>query len=865
MADIPKIPREISEIMAADKVTVKRASVIQNSEFIAYAEYQASRKKLTKEEKQKISRDDWNARLSDEQIKPVEQPPTVVDISIKEPAKPKIIDPHRGRFVKVNYNLTKEKDKASVFMDQRSMSDEMFGVPNNYKPLGMKEFPSRPIVPDEPKRDPKGRFYKKNTNVPLESLSDAIHVGDQPMTPMADSALAGFTKKSFNTQNFPEAHTVHEPYAAQQARTRNEQLLKWLGHGLISDNKLDASGSGTNYPLGGVHDRHTTSPQKDKKYVNDKDLLQAIKNNKEGNSSGLHTGILKEISATLKQIQKNTGGDKEETGKYGFLSPWRKEQQHDKERDERSMRRKKKGKKKNTKGTFLQSFLGTEAGSGIGGMTGGTVRNLPGLLGQGLKAFLPEIVAGLALTIGAIFVAKGLLQSDNKTVIERQGDLDKTRKDATTGAAQSKENPTTLKGTIGSGEIDTKQFNSLPNDIEKEKYLQSLGIKQDEIDRTLGRKKDESKIESKGPTTSTSTHNNSTSNNSNNNSSTSSNTSSTGTESHTLSPPPPQGASFFGGGGNSNEKANNGRGLIDPGSTASEMASQPQQGSGDLQPQQQGQGGITQMPTVQQPAGPSAPQVPSSSGPSTPFKGNQKEFYESTRKDLYDAAVKKGLPNPGVIADIGAAQSSIETGYGKHVVGNNYFGIKTGGGVGKGGVSAGTTEVINGKTVSMNQNFAAFDGKADSASGYVDFLSKNPRYKDLINAKTKDEGLNALAKSGYATDPNYKSKVSSVIARGTSDSGTQLASASTGDNIPKATPTPAKSNVGDKLASANDQNKDMATKVASKDSPPIIVQQPQAQKVASAGPPSGGNRDIPNVRSDDPVFLRALIGDLKST
>jgi len=233
--------------------------------------------------------------------------------------------------------------------------------------------------------------------------------------------------------------------------------------------------------------------------------------------------------------------------------------------------------------------------------------------------------------------------------------------------------------------------------------------------------------------------------------------------------------------------------------------------------------------------------------PGVPQKTNQSsaEFYASTRKDLYDAAVKKGLPNPGVVADIGAAQSSIETGYGKHVVGNNYFGIKTGGGVGKGGVSAGTTEVINGKTVSMNQNFAAFDGKADSASGYIDFLAKNPRYKGLINAKTHEEGLAALQKSGYATDPNYHDKVGSVIASRAKDpvtaGSTQVASSTTpppADGTPGSSPTVSGSS--DQVQQAAGATTPVSTTGAASPSPdvtPTSTPQPTMQRTPIGASP----------------------------
>jgi hypothetical protein len=168
-----------------------------------------------------------------------------------------------------------------------------------------------------------------------------------------------------------------------------------------------------------------------------------------------------------------------------------------------------------------------------------------------------------------------------------------------------------------------------------------------------------------------------------------------------------------------------------------------------------------------------------STGSSKPFQGSQKEFYDSTRKDIFDAATKAGLPNPGVVADIGASQSAIETGYGKHVVGNNYFGIKATGN--QASVSAMTGEHLGGQDVTMAQNFAAYGGKTASAQAYVNFIKTNPRYAGLVNAKSTEEGLTALGKSGYATDPNYEGKVGSVISRG--NAGNLSNTGATGNSV----------------------------------------------------------------------------------
>lgn len=122
------------------------------------------------------------------------------------------------------------------------------------------------------------------------------------------------------------------------------------------------------------------------------------------------------------------------------------------------------------------------------------------------------------------------------------------------------------------------------------------------------------------------------------------------------------------------------------------------------------------------------------------------------------AAEKTGL-DPRLIV----AQAALETGYGKSAPGNNYFGIKSHGKPG-GNVLA-TNEVVNGQTVSTRDSFRDYGGMGESVNGYVDFLTSNPRYKDMLAAEGLDAQLAALGASGYATDPEYAAKVG-AIARG---------------------------------------------------------------------------------------------------
>ena len=139
---------------------------------------------------------------------------------------------------------------------------------------------------------------------------------------------------------------------------------------------------------------------------------------------------------------------------------------------------------------------------------------------------------------------------------------------------------------------------------------------------------------------------------------------------------------------------------------------------------------------------------------SGPFK-TKKEFV-STLKPL----AEKLSDEIGVDERIIIAQSAIETGWGSKVKGNSFFGIKS---HGKPSISFITHEVINGKRIKMWDSFRAYSSLEESVQDYGKFLQNNPRYRYFLAAKTVDEQIKALGKSGYATDPNYAKKIKGIV------------------------------------------------------------------------------------------------------
>lgn len=142
------------------------------------------------------------------------------------------------------------------------------------------------------------------------------------------------------------------------------------------------------------------------------------------------------------------------------------------------------------------------------------------------------------------------------------------------------------------------------------------------------------------------------------------------------------------------------------------------------------------------------------------------DFVEKLRPYAEEAAKKLGV-SPKVLL----AQAALETGWGKHISKDsegqsslNLFNIKANKRWAGKTLAMNTMEYINGKFIKENASFRAYDGFADSFSDYVDFLKSNPRYGDAIAQANNDIAFTkALQGAGYATDPDYSSKITRVL------------------------------------------------------------------------------------------------------
>lgn len=160
------------------------------------------------------------------------------------------------------------------------------------------------------------------------------------------------------------------------------------------------------------------------------------------------------------------------------------------------------------------------------------------------------------------------------------------------------------------------------------------------------------------------------------------------------------------------------------------------------------------------------------------MNSNRQAFIDRLLPAAMEASQRTGI-DPRIII----AQAAHESAWGRSAPGNNYFGIKSHGQ--EGGQTFTTHEVINGRRVKIRDSFRTYDDPADSVAGYADFMLQNPRYGEFRAASGDlDRQIDALGRSGYATDPNYANAIRSIA------NSIPLEGFGTGVDLPTAGPVP---------------------------------------------------------------------------
>ena len=145
-------------------------------------------------------------------------------------------------------------------------------------------------------------------------------------------------------------------------------------------------------------------------------------------------------------------------------------------------------------------------------------------------------------------------------------------------------------------------------------------------------------------------------------------------------------------------------------------------------------------------------------------------FVNRIMPSIQRAAAGLGVNPLGMLA-----QAALETGWGQRIPRNadgssshNLFGIKAGDGWTGARAAADSMEVIDGVATPRRSTFRAYGSIEESVNDFANLLKNSPRYRDVLAAGGNPGGYAAgMAKSGYATDPDYGNKLNQILGSDT--------------------------------------------------------------------------------------------------
>ncbi|RFZ84766.1 hypothetical protein DYU05_03940 [Mucilaginibacter terrenus] len=143
--------------------------------------------------------------------------------------------------------------------------------------------------------------------------------------------------------------------------------------------------------------------------------------------------------------------------------------------------------------------------------------------------------------------------------------------------------------------------------------------------------------------------------------------------------------------------------------------------------------------------------------------GQRLKYIKSIAADAVEAAAGTNL-FPSVMI----AQAALESGNGVSVLAkkyNNHFGIKASAGWTGAIAYLPTTEYIRNVATKVKGAFRSYSSLIDGFVDRINFLKKNSRYTKagVFTAASPEAQAKALQAAGYATDPQYATKIVGII------------------------------------------------------------------------------------------------------
>lgn len=132
---------------------------------------------------------------------------------------------------------------------------------------------------------------------------------------------------------------------------------------------------------------------------------------------------------------------------------------------------------------------------------------------------------------------------------------------------------------------------------------------------------------------------------------------------------------------------------------------------------------------------------------------------------------RKAARSLGVAPQLLLAQAALETGWGKRPIRDadgkhsfNLFGIKATGGWSGARAVVDTLEFVGDLPAKTRAAFRGYNSLADAFADYAGLLTGSPRYRAAVGAGDDAEAFaQALTKGGYATDPDYATKLVDIV------------------------------------------------------------------------------------------------------
>lgn len=151
---------------------------------------------------------------------------------------------------------------------------------------------------------------------------------------------------------------------------------------------------------------------------------------------------------------------------------------------------------------------------------------------------------------------------------------------------------------------------------------------------------------------------------------------------------------------------------------------------------------------------------------SSQLDGDPEAFLEALWPAAEQAAQRIGIAPEALLA-----QAALETGWGRAVMrrgdgssSHNLFGIKADRRWDGERVNTSTLEYRDGVALRTHADFRAYGSFDESFSDYVEFVQRNPRYREALqNTDDPAAYFGALQRAGYATDPAYADKIERIL------------------------------------------------------------------------------------------------------